>query len=1537
MVSLAATPASRGGLGLVAAGGSPGPSPPSPTLPEFVHQSHQLQQQQPIPLNGDPALRPATAIASSHLASPPNSALSPSLSQHPAPAPTVVTMPSAAPAHPPAVVDYASLPRWDDAQVATWLATALPTLANNYAQTFAENDIRGGVLLEVDQTALKEMGVKSVGDRVKICVAVRALRAKYNSATAAAAAAAAPASGAVSTGLARRPSTLGRMAPSPLLQSRVPYSPGSVPSSASSTLSTTAPQPSISSLRPGSTSLSYSARNISVGNRIPPPLHLAQSNAVPGVPGNGTANQLSPPSATTSPKSATFMTYAAGSFGEHAALATSPLRPLHAPPPPLPSTSSQHPTPGRVPPTPSAALPSPSRAAHFETSPILAQAPYNHQQQQQHQNQGLTTSVSASSLASRPPQTYGSGHRKASSSSIPAPGGSGAVASGGSGRPPFAGHAASYAGHPHAASSAAALSSAASSATAPSFTSTGSASSAATTSSLLPSALPALPPRFASAPALPVSSPASVTSGASSTSTPLSNLDVMRKAVKFTSADGVTTRVLAVADARDGREVLSRVMKKFGGREGEDLDGWGVWTTEVTGAARLLTEHELFQICQNASAPERTCGLIVRRHHTQQSQSTSPPAAHVPTFSSTPTSPAQSLASSFSPSAFINKRGRKLQWVFGESSAAAAASDASARVGPAAATSPTSPHYLGADLPRIGGVDPASPTASADEEDDGTVLVMAPPTDEQRERARTTKLNRASTVSIMSGLEAPDWARNYYAGGERALDASTSSSSAAAAAAARTATAPSAASAASSSADTPLYQRTGTYKPPQRTSSRRVAPPVPPPPPPPHTAQGAPAAAMATIAAPPLLPPRQGPPVAPLPAVEERQGLLPESTRKLRNFFGQRPPSELITTHLTEFFPLGLRGHGGIDKVDRKLLSKQVRASIRRSMSAATGGSLVPPGVGPSGRRSSTASTASRTSSMRPRISGGSLEPPMTSSPASKGETSWEHQPEAKPPAGESTSMSRFSGSSNGSASELLLNSSASSSARGGRSPRSSSGSALDPPDESAEDANDTGGVEQLSVSGRVTDSPESTAMVALHSSSSSTGDTTTSTGGGGDYAETRSLASSLSPSYLDPHGLGGSRLSRRMSRMSGSSRLSVGAQSLWERRSRDSDVASVITVDEVTAELETRRASGVSWRASDSDEDEDDVGREEGIVQVDEADADEIESDFDDEMSDDEDFEEDDLDEEPGTAKPEVKGMKWIKGALIGAGSFGSVYLGMNPMTGSLMAVKQVELPTGTSHNEERKKGMLDALEREIELLKVLQHDNIVQYLDSSTDDKHLNIFLEYVPGGSVAALLQNYGAFEEALVSKFVRQILTGLEYLHEREIIHRDIKGANILVDNKGNIKISDFGISKKVEDNLLTGAKVHRPSLQGSVYWMAPEVVKQTAYTSKADIWSLGCLVVEMLTGAHPWANLTQMQAIFRIGSSSRPTVPDDISTEANDFLDQTFEIEHEDRPAATDLLQHAFIRDSDALNGAQQTPTRATFSQGGPTPARLVKA
>jgi mitogen-activated protein kinase kinase kinase len=275
-----------------------------------------------------------------------------------------------------------------------------------------------------------------------------------------------------------------------------------------------------------------------------------------------------------------------------------------------------------------------------------------------------------------------------------------------------------------------------------------------------------------------------------------------------------------------------------------------------------------------------------------------------------------------------------------------------------------------------------------------------------------------------------------------------------------------------------------------------------------------------------------------------------------------------------------------------------------------------------------------------------------------------------------------------------------------------------------------------------------------------------------------------------------------------------------------------------------------------------------------------------------------------------------WMKGSLIGEGSFGSVYLALHSITGELMAVKQVELPSATKGTEfdKRKNTMVTALKHEIELLQGLHHDNIVQYLGTSADDHNLNIFLEYVPGGSIAEMLKQYNTFQEPLIKNFVRQILAGLSYLHSRDIIHRDIKGANILVDNKGGIKISDFGISKRVEASAMLGSSavsgkghLHRPSLQGSVYWMAPEVVRQTAHTKKADIWSLGCLIVEMFIGAHPFPDCSQLQAIFAIGNNqARPPAPEHASKEARAFLDVTFEINHEKRPDADDLLESPFL-------------------------------
>lgn len=291
------------------------------------------------------------------------------------------------------------------------------------------------------------------------------------------------------------------------------------------------------------------------------------------------------------------------------------------------------------------------------------------------------------------------------------------------------------------------------------------------------------------------------------------------------------------------------------------------------------------------------------------------------------------------------------------------------------------------------------------------------------------------------------------------------------------------------------------------------------------------------------------------------------------------------------------------------------------------------------------------------------------------------------------------------------------------------------------------------------------------------------------------------------------------------------------------------------------------------------------------------------------EDGEDDDQELNSFLAGNSFENKNWMKGDLIGEGSFGSVYLALHAVTGELMAVKQVELPNVAKGTEgdKKKNAMIIALKQEIDLLQGLQHPHIVQYLGTSSDEDHLNIFLEYVPGGSIAGMLKQYNTFQEPLVRNFTRQILEGLTYLHNRNIIHRDIKGANILVDNRGMVKISDFGVSKKTNFNGMNSAPGTRTSLQGSVFWMAPEVVRQSGQSLKSDIWSVGCLIVEMFTGSRPFPSMTTLQTLFAVGSNNeKPSIPDSVSKEARDFLGKTFEIDHNRRPGADELLRERFL-------------------------------
>ena len=237
----------------------------------------------------------------------------------------------------------------------------------------------------------------------------------------------------------------------------------------------------------------------------------------------------------------------------------------------------------------------------------------------------------------------------------------------------------------------------------------------------------------------------------------------------------------------------------------------------------------------------------------------------------------------------------------------------------------------------------------------------------------------------------------------------------------------------------------------------------------------------------------------------------------------------------------------------------------------------------------------------------------------------------------------------------------------------------------------------------------------------------------------------------------------------------------------------------------------------------------------------------------------------------------KWIKGQLIGKGTFGRVYLGMNINTGEPIAVKQVEVnPKAAGQEKEKIREMVRSLDIEIDMMKDLDHPNIVSYLGCERKELSISIFLEYIPGGSVGSCLRKHGKFDEPIVRSLTRQTLSGLSYLHGEGILHRDLKADNILLDLDGTCKISDFGISKK-SDNIYGNDISY--SMQGSVFWMAPEVIRSQGqgYSAKVDVWSLGCVVLEMFAGRRPWSKEEAIGAIYKLGSLNQaPPIPEEVS-------------------------------------------------------------
>ena len=144
--------------------------------------------------------------------------------------------------------------------------------------------------------------------------------------------------------------------------------------------------------------------------------------------------------------------------------------------------------------------------------------------------------------------------------------------------------------------------------------------------------------------------------------------------------------------------------------------------------------------------------------------------------------------------------------------------------------------------------------------------------------------------------------------------------------------------------------------------------------------------------------------------------------------------------------------------------------------------------------------------------------------------------------------------------------------------------------------------------------------------------------------------------------------------------------------------------------------------------------------------------------------------------------------GELLGKGAIGFVYKGLHLDTGNIVAIKQVS--TQNIREDQR-----NSIQSEINLLKRLKHKNIVKYIDFIKSESHLSIILEFVESGSLAAIVKKFGSFPESLIAIYIKQVLTGLEYLHNQGVVHRDIKGANILTTKDGIVKLADFGVATR----------------------------------------------------------------------------------------------------------------------------------------------